>query len=231
MTEKPILVFDLDGTLADTKPDLLDALNYCLQKQNMAAVSAAKLSRYIGHGGRVMIEQALREHGRAAEEELTAAMLRDFLDYYTANIPGKSRYFNGVAEVLQNFAEAGYIFAVCTNKAEALAKKLLNALNAQLNMPCPFAALCGGDSLAWKKPDPRHIFSAIAQAGGDKDRAIMIGDSAPDILAARNAGIPSVAVSFGYSDVPIAELQPSIIIDSYAELTPALAAKLLAAQR
>jgi len=229
MANKPILVFDLDGTLAATAPDLLDSLNYCLEKQGIKAVSSSHLSQYIGHGGRAMIEQALQQHNIAPDPALIEAMLADFMAYYAANIPGKSHYFNGVAEVLSQFSAKGFLLAICSNKAEILAKKLVKALNKQLKTPLPFAAVCGGDSFAWNKPDPRHIFSVIDQAGGDRARAVMIGDSAPDIMAAKAAKIPAIAVRFGYSDIPVAQLGADIIIRSYAELTPELVEKLIAA--
>jgi len=229
MANKAILVFDLDGTLAATAPDLLDSLNYCLEKQGIKAVSSPDLSQYIGHGGRAMIEQALRQHNIAPDPALIEAMLTDFMAYYAANIPGQSHYFKGVAEVLSQFSAKGFLLAICSNKAESLAKKLVNALNENLKTPLPFAAVCGGDSFAWKKPDPRHIFSVIEQAGGDPARAVMIGDSAPDIMAAKAAKIPAIAVHFGYSDIPVEQLGADIIISSYAELTPELVEKLIAA--
>lgn len=231
MNKKPILVFDLDGTLAATAADLLDSLNYCLKKQHIKPISSENLSKYIGHGGRVMIEQALSEQNIYAAPALTDAMLTDFMDYYAKNIPGKSHYFKGVTELLQIFSEHGFLLAICTNKSEVLAKKLIAALNKQLKIANPFAAICGGDSFAWKKPDPRHIFSVIEQAGGDPKRAVMIGDSAPDIQAAQAAKIPSIACRFGYSDIPVEELGANKIIESYAELTVELVKGLLSDKR
>jgi len=228
MTKKPILVFDLDGTLAATAPDLLDSLNYCLEKKGIKTVSSSNLSQYIGHGGRAMIEQALRQQNIAPDSVFIDTLLADFMAYYTANISGKSHYFKGVAEVLQQFSANGFLLAVCSNKAEILAKKLINALNKKLEMPLSFAAISGGDSFNWKKPDPRHIFSVIKQAGGDPARAVMIGDSAPDIMAAKAAHIPAIAVAFGYSDIPVEQLGADVIIDSYAELTMDLVERLIA---
>lgn len=228
MPKQPILVFDLDGTLAATAPDLLDSLNYCLQKQGIKTVSSGNLSRYIGHGGRAMIEQALRQQNIAPDPALIDSLLTDFMAYYTAGIPGKSHYFERAVEVLRQFAAKGFLLAICSNKAEILAKKLINALNKQLKTPLPFAAVCGGDSFDWKKPDPRHIFSVIDQAGGDRARAVMIGDSAPDIMAAQAAKIPAIAVRFGYSDIPVEELGADKIIASYAELTADLVERLIA---
>ncbi|KAA6204341.1 MAG: HAD family hydrolase [Candidatus Tokpelaia sp.] len=228
MTKKPILVFDLDGTLAATAPDLLDSLNYCLEKQGVEAISSPDLSQYIGHGGRAMIEQALRQHNIAPEPALVENLLADFMAYYTANIPGQSHYFEGAVETLRQFSARGFLLAVCSNKAEILVKKLVNALNKQLKTPLPFAAVSGGDSFDWKKPDPRHIFSVINQAGGDRARAVMIGDSAPDIMAARAAKIPAIAVRFGYSNIPVEDLDADKIIDSYAELTMDLVERLMA---
>lgn len=227
MQKQPILVFDLDGTLAETAPDLLDSLNYGLGKQGISPVAAADLGRYIGHGGQAMIEQALAQQNRSLHPALEAIMLADFMDYYAAHIPGKSHYFSGALEALQIFREQGYIFAICSNKAEILAKRLIKAMNQQLGIANPFAVIRGGDSFEWKKPDPRHIFRVIAEAGGDPARAVMIGDSAPDIQAAQAAKIPSIACRFGYSDIPVEQLGADKIIDSYAELTPDLVESLL----
>jgi len=230
MTKKPILVFDLDGTLVETKEDLLDCLNFCLKKQGIEAISLSSLAQYIGHGGEAMIRHALQEAGREEDPVLIKQMMLDFYNHYAENIPGKSHYFNGLLPALQRLRAHGFIFAICTNKMIGLAEKLIPALNKQAGIDNPFAAICGGDSFSWKKPDGRHILSTIEAAGGDPKRAIMVGDSAPDMGAAHNAGVPSIAVSFGYSDVPIASLKPSIIINSYDELTPALVDKLLVAK-
>jgi len=230
MEKKPILVFDLDGTLVETKEDLLDALNFCLQKQGIEAISLSELAQYIGHGGEAMLRHALQQAGKQESPAIIQQMLLDFYNYYAEHIPGKSHYFKGLLPALQRLRAHGFIFAICTNKTIGLAEKLIPALNKQAGIANPFAAICGGDSFAWKKPDGRHILSTIAEAGGDPQRAIMVGDSAPDMGAAHNAGIPAIAVSFGYSDVPLKELRPTVIIDSYDELTPELADKLLAAK-
>jgi len=227
MTKKPIIVFDLDGTLVATAADLVDALNYCLKKHGNNAISSEDLSKYIGRGGQTMISKALEAQGQPADAATVEAMLKDFSDFYGRHIPGKTHYFNGLTEIFKTFLEQGYLLAVCTNKLEHLAKKLINALDEQLGIENPFAAICGGDSFPWKKPDPRHIFSTIERAGGDPHHALMVGDSAPDIEAAHAAHLPSIAVSFGYSDIPVHQLHPTKIINSYSEFTPELIKELM----
>jgi phosphoglycolate phosphatase len=140
-------------------------------------------------------------------------------------MPGRSALYPGVNRVLDHFAGEGFLLAVCTNKFEDMSVRLLERLGAAEK----FAAVCGGDTFAWRKPDPRHLFETIKKAGGDPARAIMFGDSRADIDAAKAAGIPVVAVDFGYSDRHVREMEPSRVISHYDEVTPELVAALLLA--
>lgn len=221
--KKPILVFDLDGTFAHTAPDLLASLNHCLAKVDLPPANARDLMRYVGHGGRVMIDNALRARGQIVAPDRLEGLMADFLQHYEAEMPGLTKPFDGAIEAMQAFSDAGYIHAICTNKFEGMSKRLLKALE----VDTLFEAICGQDTFAYKKPDPRHLMDTISMAGGDPDNAIMIGDSITDIDTAKAAGIPVVAVDFGYSDRPVRELDPSIVISHFNELTPALAARLL----
>ena len=220
---KPIIVFDLDGTLVDTAPDLLDSLNHCLELARLPAVDEVALRSFVGMGGKVMIERAFAAQNRPLAEEHLAELLVAFLEHYTANIPGRSLLFPGAVEALDRFAGAGYLLAVCTNKYESLSRKLLEALG----VAGRFAAICGQDTFAFRKPDPRHLLSTIALAGSDPARAIMVGDSRTDIDTAKAAGVPVVAVDFGYTDRHVREFEPSRVISRFDELTLALADRLL----
>lgn len=222
---QPIIVFDLDGTLIDTAPDLLDSLNHCLEIAKMPVVDEAQLRRYVGMGGRVMIERAFEAQGKPLAEDHLAELLVAFLEHYTDNIPGRSLMFPGVEQALDRFAGAGYLMAVCTNKYESLSRKLLEALDTAER----FAAICGQDTFDFRKPDPRHLTETIRLAGGDPGRALMVGDSRTDIDTAKAAGIPVVAVDFGYTDRHVREFSPSRVISHFDELTLDMADELLKA--
>jgi len=220
---QPTLVFDLDGTLVDTAPDLLDSLNHCLGCAGMRQASETELRRYVGMGGLVMIQRAFAAQNEALTDAHLAELHGIFLEHYTRNIPGRSRAFPGVVEAMGRFADAGYVLAVCTNKYEGLARNLL----AGLALTDRFAAICGQDTFPFRKPDPRHLTLTIEAAGGNPQSALMVGDSRTDIDTAKAAGIPVVAVDFGYTDRHVSLFEPSRVISHFDELTPALAASLI----
>lgn len=222
---QPIIVFDLDGTLVETAPDLLDSLNHCLGIARMQSVDAVRLRSYVGMGGKVMIERAFAAQNAPLAEDRLAELLVAFLEHYTANIPGRSLAFPGVEAALARFEAAGWRLAVCTNKYEAMSRKLLEALG----LAPRFSAICGQDSFAFRKPDPRHLTETIRVAGGDPGRAVMVGDSATDIETAKRAGIPVVAVDFGYTERHVREFEPSRIVSHFDELTVDMAQRLIAA--
>jgi phosphoglycolate phosphatase len=213
---KPIVVFDLDGTLVDTAPDLLDSLNHCLSQAGLERVDPLALRRFVGQGGRVMIERAFEAQQTQLSPEQLDWLVGLFLEHYGAHMPGRSQFFVGATEMMDRLARSGYVLAVCTNKFEALAVKLL----AELGEADRFAAICGGDSFAFRKPDPRHLVETIRKAGGDPVRAVMVGDSRADIDGAKAAGIPVIAVDFGYTDLPVTTFEPSRVISHFDELTP-----------
>ncbi len=222
---KPIIVFDLDGTLVDTAPDLLDSLNHTLDAGGAARTDGTGFRHFVGHGGRVMIERAYQAQRRDLPHDEHDRLFALFLEHYGANIPGLSKPYAGVIEALERFRAADYLLAVCTNKTEDFSKRLLIALG----MSGYFAAICGQDSFAFRKPDPRHLTETVKLAGGDTGKAVMVGDSRTDIDTAKAAGIPVVAVDFGYTDRHVREFEPSRIISHYDELTVALAKDLIAA--
>ena len=224
-TTRPIIVFDLDGTLIDTAPDLLDSLNHSLAVGELPPVDATGFKRFVGHGGRVMIERAYAARQKTLSTDDHDRLLGLFMEHYTQNIPGKSRPYPGVLEAIARFEAAGYLIAVCTNKYEAHSLQLIEALGLTRH----FTAICGQDTFPFRKPDPRHLFETIALAGGDRNRALMVGDSQTDIDTAKAAGIPVVAVDFGYTDRHVSEFEPSKVISHFDELTLDLAERLITA--
>lgn len=220
---KPIVVFDLDGTLVDTAPDLLDSLNHTLVAGGLAKVDDSSFRRFVGMGGKVMIERAYAAQRKPLVGAEHERMHDIFLEHYTLNIPGRSQPYPGVVAAMDRLAAAGYTLAVCTNKYESLARNLIGGLG----LTDRFAAITGPETFGIRKPDPRHLTETIALAGGDVARAVMVGDSVTDIDTAKAAGIPVVAVDFGYTDRPVSEFEPSAIISHYDELTLDLARKLI----
>jgi phosphoglycolate phosphatase len=219
----PIIVFDLDGTLVDTAPDLLEAMNYALTRAGRDPVEDNGFRKHVGRGARVMLERAGEAAGRPIATAELDAMMIDFLDHYQANMPGRSKPYDSVIEAIETFRAAGYLAAVCTNKLEAYAAKLLEALR----IDGLFAAICGQDTFPVRKPDPGHLFGTIDMAGGDVARALMVGDSETDIRTAQSAGIPVVAVDFGYTDRHVSEFAPDRVISHYDALDLALVRSLL----
>jgi phosphoglycolate phosphatase len=218
------LVFDLDGTLVDTAPDLIRAANHVLASEGLPAIAGNELRPAISFGARQMLATGLKVHGiRRSEAELDGLLDR-FLAFYEANIAVESRPFPGVLEVLDHFRAEGALIAVCTNKREQLSRQLLG----ELGLAPRFRAIAGRDTFAVCKPHPDHLLGAIRLAGGDPRRAVMVGDSDTDIQTAKAARIPIVGVTFGYTDVPVTKLGADAVIDDYTEFRPALA-RLLAA--
>ncbi len=214
------IVFDLDGTLVDTAPDLVSTLNFVLADEGLPPVAYDDARRMIGGGARRMIERALIAEGRNVAAAELDRMFGAFIAHYGAHIADRSRPFPYLEAVLERLATEGCRLAVCTNKLEWLAVKLLDALK----LSRYFAAICGQDTFGVQKPDPQILRLTIRRAGGDVARAIMIGDSMTDVRTARAANVPVIAVAFGYSEVPVASLQADRLIGSFAELPAAIAA-------
>jgi phosphoglycolate phosphatase len=219
MTSSRIIVFDLDGTLVDTAPDLINALNYILTREGMPAVPIDAARNMIGQGARRLLERGLEVDGRVISLEQIDRLAVDFIDYYAAHIADESRPFDGLEATLDELSGLGYRFAVCTNKLEWLSKLLLD----RLELSSRFAAICGADTFGVSKPDPAILQQTIAKAGGQLSKAVMVGDAGPDVGVARRAGIPVIGVEFGYTDVPIAELKPDLLIGHMRELPGAVA--------
>jgi phosphoglycolate phosphatase len=212
------IVFDLDGTLVDTAPDLVAALNVVLAREGLQPVSYADARLMIGGGARVMVERAIKANGRLLPAAEIDRLERDFIAHYADHIAVHSRPFDGVEATLDQLAASGYGLAVCTNKLESLSLRLLDALK----LSPRFRAICGADTFGVSKPNPAILNRTIERAGGEKTRAIMTGDSSIDIATARAAGIPVIAVDFGYTDIPVAELKPDRVVSAFSELPEAV---------
>jgi phosphoglycolate phosphatase len=213
-----IVVFDLDGTLVDTAPDLVNALNYVLNREGLPAVPVDLARKAIGAGARRLIERGLELQGRSVGPDDLARLTKDFIDHYAAHIADASRPFEGLEGALDDLSARGYHFAVCTNKLEWLSKRLLD----QLGLSPRFSAICGADTFGVAKPDPIILRQTVARAGGMLSSAVMVGDAGPDIGVARRAGIPVIGVEFGYTEVPIADLKPDRLIGHMADLPGAV---------
>jgi phosphoglycolate phosphatase len=216
----PILhVFDLDGTLADTAGDLMASLDYVLIKEGYAATPLENARALLGAGARALILRGLAAQDISLPDEKVEQMFQLFLTYYESRIADDSRLYPGVIEALDALAARGDTFAVCTNKIERPAKLLLE----KLGVAGRFAFICGQDTFGVAKPDPLPLLRTIQAAQGEITRTLMIGDSKTDIATARAAGIPVIAVDFGYTDRPIEEFAPDRVISHFSELPAAVA--------
>jgi phosphoglycolate phosphatase len=219
-----VVVFDLDGTLVDTAPDLVASLNHAVTQAGLAPVTYHDLTHLVGHGARAMIERTFTLRGKALSANDLDWQMKEFVDFYHGSMPGESVPYPGVIAAMDRLSAAGYTLAVCTNKLEMLAKSLLEGLT----LTSRFAAITGGDTFDVRKPDAEHLLSTIRLAGGAPEKSVMIGDSLNDILVARNASVRSIGVPFGYSDVPVESLAPDRVIRHFDELTPDLIEQLIA---
>jgi len=216
--KSPLVVFDLDGTLVDTAPDLVATLNAILAREGVPPVDYETARNFVGGGTRLMVERGFLASGRNLPSAALDGYTRDFIEHYAGHIADSSVAFPGVEAALDTLAERGYRFAVCTNKVEKLSLMLLDALGLSKR----FAVICGADTFGVIKPDPEILHRTIARAGAASDGAVMVGDSITDIATARAANIPVIAVDFGYTDTPVATLAPDCIISRFADLPAAV---------
>jgi phosphoglycolate phosphatase len=220
----PTIVFDLDGTLIDTAPDLVDTLNVVFAREGLPPVPYETARKLIGGGAKMMIARGIAAEGITVTPAKLERLFADFIVHYTDHIADRSRPFPGLVGALDVLAGDGCRFAVCTNKLEKLSVALLK----RLALADRFAAICGPDTFGMPKPDPEMLRRTVAAAGGSLQRSIMIGDSDTDIRTARAAEIPVIAVDFGYSERPVSEFSPDTIISHFAQLPAAVAAILTA---
>ena len=218
MSLPPLAVFDLDGTLCETAPDIMRVLNVILTREGLAELPIERARELVGSGARVLLQRGFKVSGRDLPEETLERLFQDFLLIYAEDVASGSFVHEGVIEAMDELATEGFVFAVCTNKPILHTRLILD----HFGIADRFAAVAGRDSFAWHKPDPRHLTETIAAAGADPARAVMVGDSRTDIATAAAAGIPSVCVPFGYTDTPIAELGPTRVIQHFRELAGAV---------
>ncbi len=214
MKPAPVLVLDLDGTLVDTAADLIASLNVILGRHGIAPFPPEAARETVGFGARVTLQRAFEMVGQPADDDDLDRLTDEFIEHYAGRIAEASRPFPGALAALDRFAAHGWRMAVCTNKTEGLARLLLDALGLSER----FHAITGGDTFAFRKPDPRHLTETIHRAGGQVDDAVMVGDSVTDIRTAQAADIPVIAVTFGYSPTPVAVYRPTRVIDHFGEL-------------
>ena len=213
------LVFDFDGTLIDSAPDITRAVNQTLARYGRPPLTEAQVRTMIGDGSTMLLHQAFAATGEALDEETVKPVLATYLDIYQEDASDPSTPYPGVVETLNALAELGVKLGLCTNKPERITRKLLD----QLGLAPLFGAVAGGDTLAVRKPDGRHPAWVLEQLGfGAGDRAAMIGDNANDVKAARAAGIPVIAMSYGYPRMPVSQLGADIILDRFMDLPDAL---------
>jgi phosphoglycolate phosphatase len=208
------IVFDLDGTLVDTAPDLIRATDHALASIGLPPADPVLLRDKISFGAKRMIEAGLAQHQTDADDARIERLHHAFLLHYESNIADTSRPFPGVIEVLHALRADGARLAVCTNKSEPMAKSLLNALK----MDILFDAIAGLNTLPVSKPHPGHVLGTIELAGGDRRSAVMVGDSENDVTAAKAAGVPVAGFIHGYTEQPVQTFGPDVVFGAYTEL-------------
>jgi phosphoglycolate phosphatase len=209
-----VIAFDLDGTLVDTASDLMSTLNVVLGEEGLPPLPYEMAPLLVGRGAKVMLERGFAADGRPLEEPEASRLFERYIEHYLVHCADQSRPFPGVIEALDRLEAEGAILAVCTNKRTDLSLAVMGALN----LTDRFKAIVGADMAPRAKPDASHLLRTIELAGGDPKRAIMIGDSINDVLSAKNAAVPVVVVTFGYTDVPAKDLGGDAVIDRFDEL-------------
>jgi len=222
MTDHSLVIFDLDGTLVDSNRDLVPSLNHATATQGLPPIAREDVGHVVGQGAMKMIEKAYSFHGH--ELEVNGPVHRELLDlflaYYETNIADHTVFYEGVLNALDRLKQGGWKLAVCTNKYEHLAVRLISALGEEDR----FDVITGGDTFPCKKPNPEHLWQTIKKIDGCAvNRTIMVGDSINDTAAAQAASIPVIAVDFGYSDIPVSDLNADKVISHFNELYNAVA--------
>ena len=208
------IAFDLDGTLVETHVDLVGTLNRMLVRHGLPEAPMDSAAALIGGGARPMLQHGFERAGAAWDEARAPALFEEFLADYVEHIADHSRPFDGVVETLEALAARGAILCVATNKRSDLSDLLLETLDLTRH----FAAIVGPDRVSARKPSGAHLIEAVTRVGGDPARAIMVGDAAPDTGAARDAGMPCIVCTFGYSPIPPAELGGTVLVDRFSEI-------------
>ena len=210
------VLFDLDGTLVDTAPDLMRAHNHVMEKFGYPTKSTEEIRNLVGQGagamlGRSIWGQAKKEFGKVEDQKIKKQMIDAFVDYYGKNIINESTLINGVKEFLKWCKEKNISMAVCTNKQEHLAIDLLK----KIGIYDYFEYVAGSNTFDYCKPDPRHLTNVVEILGGEIKKSIMIGDSETDANAAKNAGIPVVLLEDGYTEKTIQQIRHDALIKNF----------------
>ena len=212
------LLFDLDGTIIDSAPDVCASVNRVLESMDRPLISIADTKSLVGFGARTLVEKALEMTGPPGSQDDIDFLLSGFLDSYRQNPCEHTVLFPGARQALERFTKAGIALGLCTNKPEATCFPVLDALDLRRY----FATVICGDPREYHKPDPRHVFHTLDEMSADRNDAAFIGDSEADIQAARNAHLPSVLVTFGYCHVPFSSLGANALIDHFDQLDETL---------
>ncbi len=212
------LLFDLDGTIIDSAPDICASVNQGLETMSRPPISIADTKLLVGFGARTLVEKTLEMTGPAGSEDDIDFLLSAFLDNYRQNPCEHTVLFPGSRQALERFTKAGIRLGICTNKPEVTCFPVLDALDLRRY----FTTVICGDTLEYCKPDPRHVLHALDEMGADHNDAAFIGDSKDDIEAAKSARLPSVLVTFGYCHVPFNSLGANALIDHFDQLDKAL---------
>jgi phosphoglycolate phosphatase len=213
------VVFDLDGTLIDSIPDVVGALNRLLAEEARRPLSLDEGRRMVGEGARAMVERGFAATGSRAADHAMADLTRRYIAFYRAAPAADTIIYPGVMAVLDQLCAAGVNMGVCTNKPDEMSRLVLH----ELDMARYFNSVIGGGALPVQKPDARHLFAVLEEMGADPSAAVYVGDSPVDIETARNANVPVVAVSYGYSRIDPDSLGADVLIDDFHDLPGALA--------
>ena len=219
MTQKLTIIFDLDGTLADTAPDLLSAHNHVMKKFGYDTKNIDEIRKYVGHGAAVMLGKSIwssarKELSKITDEKIKDAMIKEFLNYYSKNIVVESKLVNGVYNFLEWSKSNNISMGVCTNKQEHLAVDFLK----KIKIYNFFEYVAGRNTFDYCKPDPRHITSMIEIMNGDLKKSIMIGDSENDSEAAKSAGIPMILLEDGYTEKKVDQIYHNHLIKDFVNV-------------
>ena len=209
MTQKLTILFDLDGTLVDTAPDLMGAHNHVMKKFGYPEKSLGDIKHIAGRGAWIMMQRTFRDEIK--DEKLKKEMIKEFINHYAKNIDKKSKPMSGVIDFLKWAKSNQILMGVCTNKQERLAIDLLK----KINLSEYFEYIAGCDTFDFNKPDPRHLTNVIEIIGGDVNKCIMVGDSEVDSQSAQNAKIPFILVEEGYTEKNINEIPHKVLIKNF----------------
>ena len=209
MTQKLTILFDLDGTLVDTAPDLMGAHNHVMKKFGYPQKSLGDIKHIAGRGAWIMMQRTFRDEIK--DEKLKKEMVKEFIDYYAKNIDKGSKPIKGVVNFLEWAKSNQILMGVCTNKQERLATDLLK----KINLSKYFEYIAGCDTFEFNKPDPRHLTNVIEIIGGSVNKSIMVGDSEVDSQSAHNAKIPFILVEEGYTEKNVSEIPHKTLIKNF----------------